>query len=61
MRWLLTFLAGILLGAGGLFVYLRQIPHDAPGVAVVAPVTPRKSRCPPTSQAPQAARLRQAN
>lgn len=39
MRWLLTFLAGILLGAGGLFVYLRQIPHDAPRVAVVAPVT----------------------
>jgi murein DD-endopeptidase MepM/ murein hydrolase activator NlpD len=39
MKWLLTFLAGIMLGAGGLFVYLRQIPHDAPGVAVVAPVT----------------------
>ena len=30
MKWLLTFLAGILLGAGGLFVYLRQVPHDAP-------------------------------
>jgi murein DD-endopeptidase MepM/ murein hydrolase activator NlpD len=39
MRWLLTFLAGVLLGAGGLFVYLRQIPHDAPAPAVVvAPV-----------------------
>jgi murein DD-endopeptidase MepM/ murein hydrolase activator NlpD len=39
MRWLLTFLAGILLGAGGLFVYLRQIPHDAPAATVVvAPV-----------------------
>jgi murein DD-endopeptidase MepM/ murein hydrolase activator NlpD len=41
MRWLLTFLAGVLLGAGGLFVYLRQIPQDAPVAAVVgAPVTP---------------------
>jgi murein DD-endopeptidase MepM/ murein hydrolase activator NlpD len=35
MKWLLTFLAGVLLGAGGLFVYLRQIPHDAPASAVV--------------------------
>jgi murein DD-endopeptidase MepM/ murein hydrolase activator NlpD len=38
MRWLLTFLAGVLLGAGGLFVYLRQIPQDAPAsVAMIAP------------------------
>jgi murein DD-endopeptidase MepM/ murein hydrolase activator NlpD len=39
MKWLLTFLAGLLLGAGGLFVYLRQIAHDAPAatVAVSAP------------------------
>jgi murein DD-endopeptidase MepM/ murein hydrolase activator NlpD len=36
MKWLLTFLAGLLLGAGGLFIYLRQIPHDAPASAVVA-------------------------
>ena len=36
MKWLLTFLAGVVLGAGGLFIYLRQIPHDAPAVAVVA-------------------------
>ena len=37
MKWLVTFLAGLLLGAGGLFVYLRQIPHDAPAsTAVVA-------------------------
>jgi murein DD-endopeptidase MepM/ murein hydrolase activator NlpD len=30
MRWLLTFLFGVLVGAGGLFVWLRQMPHEAP-------------------------------
>jgi peptidoglycan LD-endopeptidase LytH len=30
MRWLLTFLLGVLVGAGGLFAWLRQVPHDAP-------------------------------
>lgn len=35
MRWLLTLIVGALLGAGSLFVYLRQFPHDAPGPAVV--------------------------
>ena len=29
MRWILTFLAGILIGAGGLFVFLRQRPDPA--------------------------------
>ncbi len=44
MKWILTFLAGVLLGAGGLFVYLRQIPHDAPAsVAVIAPAAPANS------------------
>jgi murein DD-endopeptidase MepM/ murein hydrolase activator NlpD len=33
MRWLMTFLLGVVVGAGGLFVWLRQMPHDAvPGV-----------------------------
>jgi murein DD-endopeptidase MepM/ murein hydrolase activator NlpD len=54
MRWLLTFLAGILLGAGGLFVYLRQLPHDAPVTAVVA--TPAPS-APAASTDPLAASL----
>lgn len=39
MRWLLTFLLGVLVGAGGLFVWLRQMPHEpGPGstTAVVA-------------------------
>ncbi|MET0858424.1 MAG: M23 family metallopeptidase [Telluria sp.] len=49
MRWLLTFLAGILLGAGGLFVYLRQIPQDAPvPTVVVAPVTTPPAAAPGT-------------
>jgi murein DD-endopeptidase MepM/ murein hydrolase activator NlpD len=36
MRWLLTFVLGVLVGAGGLFVWLRQMPHEptAPAVAV---------------------------
>jgi len=29
MRWLMTFLLGVVVGAGGLFVWLRQMPHDA--------------------------------
>jgi peptidoglycan LD-endopeptidase LytH len=28
MRWLMTFLLGVLVGAGGLFAWLRQVPHD---------------------------------
>ena len=30
MRWLLTFLLGVVVGAGGLFAWLRQVPHEAP-------------------------------
>jgi murein DD-endopeptidase MepM/ murein hydrolase activator NlpD len=39
MKWLLTFLAGVLLGALSLFLYLRQIGHDPsqPAVLVTAP------------------------
>jgi murein DD-endopeptidase MepM/ murein hydrolase activator NlpD len=36
MRWLLTFLAGVLVGAAGLFVWLRQLPHEAPPPVVTA-------------------------
>ena len=28
MRWLLTFLLGVLVGAGGLFAWLHQMPHE---------------------------------
>ncbi|MEJ7805500.1 MAG: M23 family metallopeptidase [Telluria sp.] len=49
MKWLLTFLAGLLLGAGGLFVYLRQVGHvDPQPVVAVAP-------CPAVVTAPVAA------
>jgi murein DD-endopeptidase MepM/ murein hydrolase activator NlpD len=36
MKWFLTFLAGVLLGAGGLFVYLRQIAQEPPAPVVAA-------------------------
>jgi len=34
MRWLLTFVFGVIVGAAALFVYLRRVPHEAPAVAV---------------------------
>ncbi len=52
MRWLLTFLAGVVIGAGGLFAYLRQIPHDAPAtVAVVTATAPATGASPANSAA----------
>jgi murein DD-endopeptidase MepM/ murein hydrolase activator NlpD len=57
MRWLLTFLAGVLLGAGGLFVYLRQIPHEAPATAVVAPAATAPASPPAANTDPLAASL----
>ncbi len=36
MKWLLTLIVGVLIGAAGLFVYLRQMPHDA-APAIIAP------------------------
>ncbi|WP_296952545.1 M23 family metallopeptidase [uncultured Massilia sp.] len=33
MKWLMTFLLGVLVGAGGLFAWLRQVPHDDPRAA----------------------------
>lgn len=54
MKWLLTFVAGIILGAGGLFVYLRQIPQDAPvaNTVVLAPAVPAPA---PATAAPDPA------
>ena len=57
MKWLLTFLAGVLLGAGGLFVYLRQIPQDAPASAVIvapAVVAPAAAPLDPAAALPPA-------
>jgi len=54
MRWLLTFLLGVLVGAGGLFVWLRQMPHEPATVqaantgSLPAPAGPDiESRLPP--------------
>lgn len=38
MRWLLTFLAGVVVGAAGLFAWLRQLPHEAPPAPAAAGV-----------------------
>lgn len=34
MKFILTFIAGVLIGAGGLFAYLRQLPAGAPAMAI---------------------------
>lgn len=54
MKWLLTFLAGAILGAGGLFVFLRQIPQDAPApsTVVIAPAVTAPASAPDTVAAP---------
>jgi len=46
MKWLLTLIVGALLGAAGLFVYLRQVPHDT------APQGPVATALPPPVAAP---------
>jgi len=44
MKWLLTFVAGAVLGAAALFVFLRQLPQEAAPVVAVAPAaTPAAS------------------
>jgi len=48
MKWLLTLIIGAVLGAAGLFVYLRQVPHD-PATAVV---TPGATALPPPAVVP---------
>jgi len=54
MRWLLTFLLGVLVGAGGLFGWLRQFPHEPATVqaantgSLPAPAAPDiESKLPP--------------
>jgi murein DD-endopeptidase MepM/ murein hydrolase activator NlpD len=51
MKWLLTLIIGALLGAAGLFVYLRQVPHETAPVTVVAP---GPTALPPPEAAPAA-------
>ena len=40
MKWLLTFVAGVVLGALSLFIYLRQIGHDPSQSAVLVAPAP---------------------
>jgi len=48
MKWLLTLIIGAVLGALGLFVYLRQVPHEvAPAVII-----PGTNALPPPAPAP---------
>lgn len=49
MRWLMTFLLGVLVGAGGLFVWLRQMPHAPATVPAVAADTGALPAPPPPS------------
>lgn len=51
MKWLLTLIFGAALGAAGLFVYLRQVPH-APTATLVVPAPSANGRA---LQAPAAA------
>jgi murein DD-endopeptidase MepM/ murein hydrolase activator NlpD len=39
MKWLLTLIVGAVLGAAGLFIYLRQVPHDTATTTVAVPTT----------------------
>jgi murein DD-endopeptidase MepM/ murein hydrolase activator NlpD len=39
MKWLLTLIVGAVLGAAGLFIYLRQVPHDTAAATVSVPTT----------------------
>jgi murein DD-endopeptidase MepM/ murein hydrolase activator NlpD len=53
MKWLLTFLIGVAVGAGVLFAYLRQVPHEAPPTVAGTGALP----APPAAPDPLAASL----
>jgi murein DD-endopeptidase MepM/ murein hydrolase activator NlpD len=55
MKWLMTFLAGALVGAGVLFVFLNQVPEEPAPVAAVAPPPPAAAPAQAPAQAPAAA------
>ena len=57
MKWLMTFLAGALVGAGVLFVFLNEVPEEPAPVAAVAPPPPAPAVAPtsaPSSVPPAA-------
>jgi murein DD-endopeptidase MepM/ murein hydrolase activator NlpD len=58
MKWLLTFLAGAIIGAGSLFVFLRQIPADpSPVVITTAGALPAPAAAPAPAAIPPDASL----
>jgi murein DD-endopeptidase MepM/ murein hydrolase activator NlpD len=54
MRALLAFVLGVIVGAAGLFAWLRQVPHE-PAVAPAASVAAVSAAPPPAAPAPGAA------
>jgi murein DD-endopeptidase MepM/ murein hydrolase activator NlpD len=55
MRWFLTFVLGVVVGAGGLFAWLRQVPHDASSGLPAVAATSTGSLPAPRDAAPVAA------
>ena len=58
MKWLLTLIIGAVLGAAGLFVYLRQVPHDTATTTVPVATTTTTGPAvvaPPAAPAPGSA------
>jgi murein DD-endopeptidase MepM/ murein hydrolase activator NlpD len=50
MRWLLAFVLGVIVGAAGLFAWLRQVPHEPAAVPVAS--TAGALPAPPAAAAP---------
>jgi murein DD-endopeptidase MepM/ murein hydrolase activator NlpD len=54
MRWLVTFLLGVVVGAGGLFVYLREIADTPNPIITDGGALPAPPRDPPAGATPAA-------
>ncbi|WP_229429111.1 M23 family metallopeptidase [Massilia sp. ST3] len=52
MKWLMTFLAGALVGAGVLFVFLNEVPDEPAPVVAAAPPPPAPAPAQAPVQAP---------
>jgi murein DD-endopeptidase MepM/ murein hydrolase activator NlpD len=46
MRWLMAFVLGVIVGAAGLFAWLRQVPHEPPAVAASTGALPPPAPAP---------------
>lgn len=61
MKWLLTFVVGVVLGALSLFIYLRQIGHDPSQSAVLVAPAPAPVAAPGTPAPGQPVQAGQAS